>query len=337
MFDDTFKSDRYAVKPFYRGAIIDDPDDSPFTRKQKIEFLKNLYRFYRLEAYHDLMIEEDATIDEAITLIIGTISGSTMDVFEIKNEKMFLASKVKIDYDSGCIPIKPFINERKNKSFFKFLVRILAYLVHKGVIMFDTRALEFVETDADYYIERVRKGFNDDEDRHWYFAAKVLKNFIRPMETLVYKDVQYLSYAFGKPVVKLLPADTKRYYYYKKKFPDWKQFLEDAIKVIRQDFYFHELSEANITEEIADNGYLPLDEMWHFTYEWPMGDVYLEDSPFDNQIDWWKRSSSEANGYWGIPYVSCTITDKLDGKHRKKLDAAENFFKLFTTDYECLR
>ena len=133
------RTHKFTLKPFYKGYIL--KQEREISRKQKIILLRKLYFYFLKMSQNDksLKIDEDSNIDEAIYFLFAQFSDEKFKdyIVTLNNGYWDIGIEVPIAYDSGVIPLRAFYDQRKNKPFYNFLLKIVAYLKHINCSVFN--------------------------------------------------------------------------------------------------------------------------------------------------------------------------------------------------------
>ena len=313
------KSNKPSVKPFYKGYVL---DDNNYNRKHKVILLRKLYFYYLKMSQNEvpLKIDSNANIDEAIYFLFHQFERFKDYTAVLEYGSFDIGIQIKTAYDSGCIPLKAFYDERKNKPFYDFLLRIVGFLKLISCSVFN----DYISEMAIEELEN-RLGYDDtDEACEARYALKTYKKLIEPMINEADKRINLRG---GIRFEKL------EFEQYAKENPKWYEFIKDFEKVWNQDFCFHHMDRLNIDEDAREEGFLDLDGLFHFSWEYRYAD---DEHVLDTNIDFWKRSQSQ-NGYWAHPFVTVAgAKGKFDKDYFKKEEKkCTNLLNLFLKYYDC--
>ena len=114
--------------------------------------------------------------------------------------------------------------------------------------------------------------------------------------------------------------------------PLWADFIMDFKRVWKDDFYFYQIRGLNIDETAEEEGYLGIESMIHFSWDYKYKD---DEHPLDRQIDFYKHSAS-SQGYWAEPYVVVEYSKKFNPDYLKlQHKKCNNLLNLFMKYYDC--
>jgi len=330
MLQNTFKRNSFNVIPFYKGITLGAEEGvvwlEDHDREEKIRLIKNLYRFAKDidDSIDDLMLFENDSLNDCILLLSRFIVKKD-NTYEIDVANVFVIGlDAGNEYDSGSIPIKAFIKERKDEEFTDFLLKILANLDWCGHSLFDNYIHEScMEMAYEIYweVQDPKSDYAFEDHSNDYFAYKIYTKIIRPYLKRIPKG-NYFEFD-DKYVKKMV-----------KKHPKWKEFIYDALDSFNSGCKFNDMVPLNVSDEDRQETYLALQDLFHFRYEY---DTDLEGSAYDSYIyynmDQMGQNMITERAYSVLLYRPGVEISKQAIESRK--ERINKLTKLYFKQYDC--
>ena len=292
------------------------------TYEDKKRYFKEIYDFAvnMADDIARIEIESTATVDEAIILI----SQALYDYFEIEvyiSDCVQMGIQIPLSgYAGNTIPARAFLDRRKDKAFTKFLFELLANLMKKGLSIFNNYMWEMmedsVEDQADSY-----KGSEEDKDveTFYYLAVKEKYKLLEPFKAEIMRLIRKKRWFEHNP---------KLVAYWCLKYPEWEKFIEDALAVLKLEYYYHHFPTLNINFE-ADYDYV----CYHDSYSF----IWSKESNISQEVCQYLQMGWENNDlmapYYPINhkklYQNPIKLQEKASNHRLMLELFENYYECF--------